>query len=115
MNKKKIIIFAGGSGTKKLSEQFFKEYLNKNFDINYIINCYDNGKSTGDLRKLFNYKILGSSDVRKLHQLQYNYFQKINVSNFFSYRFNLNNFTQIEDIIINKKNFFFKQTCKIFN
>ena len=33
MNKKKIIIFAGGSGTKKLSEQFFKEYLNKNFDI----------------------------------------------------------------------------------
>ena len=51
--------------------------------INYVINCYDNGKSTGDLRKIFSDKILGSSDVRKLHQLQYDYFKKDKKSNFF--------------------------------
>lgn len=103
MYKKKIIIFSGGSGTNKLSLEFFKKYSNSNFMINYVINCYDNGKSTGDLRKIFSDKILGSSDVRKLHQLQYDYFKKDKKSNFFSYRFNLQNFNQLEDLINNKK------------
>ena len=113
VNKKKIIIFSGGSGTNKLSLEFFKKYSNSNFMISYVINCYDNGKSTGDLRKLFSYQILGSSDVRKLHQLQYDYFKKDKKSNFFSYRFNLQNFNQLEDLIINKKIYNLNKSSKI--
>jgi 2-phospho-L-lactate transferase/gluconeogenesis factor (CofD/UPF0052 family) len=55
----KITIFAGGRG----SSQLFQAIKFLNFDINIIVNAYDNGLSTGILRKELD--ILGISDIRK--------------------------------------------------
>lgn len=59
--KTNILIFSGGSGSNLLIE-----YLKKipNLDITIIVNAYDNGKSTGVLRKNIN-NFLGPSDIRK--------------------------------------------------
>ena len=59
--KTNILIFSGGSGSNLLIE-----YLKKipNLDITIIVNAYDNGKSTGVLRKSIS-NFLGPSDIRK--------------------------------------------------
>ena len=56
-----IVLFSGGSGTKSISE-FLVAQPNVSFTI--LINCYDDGHSTGRLRR-FIPGMLGPSDVRK--------------------------------------------------
>ena len=65
MKKIKISIFTGGSGNVELARNLC-ELNNKtdNISINFIINGYDDGKSTGFLRKLVP-GMLGPSDFRK--------------------------------------------------
>lgn len=60
-----ISIFTGGSGNVELIRNFC-ELNNKtnSISLNFIINGYDDGKSTGFLRKLFP-GMLGPSDFRK--------------------------------------------------
>lgn len=67
---KNVVIFTGGSGSKALQEGFAT--LNGNFNISLVINAYDNGLSTGEVRKIADGKILGPSDLRKnqLHQFK---------------------------------------------
>ena len=65
MKKIRISIFTGGSGNVELARNLC-ELNNKtdNISINFIINGYDDGKSTGFLRKLVP-GMLGPSDFRK--------------------------------------------------
>lgn len=84
MNKN-ILIISGGSGSEFLHRGLVRK---KNISINFLINLYDDGKSTGELRKYFDYKILGPSDLRKIQGLEYIANNKrANKYNFFNYRF----------------------------
>ncbi len=68
----KVLIFAGGTGSIALQRGIGSVIENSivsrdNLDIKILVNAYDNGKSTGTVRKVFNGAILGPSDVRKNH------------------------------------------------
>ena len=66
-----VVIFSGGTGSTALQEGFSAIYGNDNYNLDIIINAYDNGKSTGACRKVFDNKILGPSDLRKNHLHQF--------------------------------------------
>ena len=61
MKKINLTIFAGGSGNSALIKILSKI---KDINLKIIVNCYDDGKSTGKLRSFIN-GMLGPSDVRK--------------------------------------------------
>ena len=61
MKNLNFTIFAGGSGNSRLIEILSKI---KDINLNVIVNCYDDGKSTGRLRSLVD-GMLGPSDIRK--------------------------------------------------
>ncbi|MEM2159350.1 MAG: 2-phospho-L-lactate transferase CofD family protein [Candidatus Nitrosotenuis sp.] len=73
----KIVIFSGGTGSKALQTGLYNIFEGKTttVDIKIIINAYDNGLSTGLVRKVLDGRILGPSDLRKnqtlRHFLQY--------------------------------------------
>jgi 2-phospho-L-lactate transferase/gluconeogenesis factor (CofD/UPF0052 family) len=63
----KILILTGGTGSIAL-QRGIHEVLGPIIDeleVKVLVNCYDNGLSTGVVRKVFDGKILGPSDVRK--------------------------------------------------
>ena len=66
-----IVVFSGGTGSIAIQEGFSAIYGNDNYNLDIIINAYDNGKSTGFCRKVFDSKILGPSDLRKNHMTQF--------------------------------------------
>lgn len=66
-----IVIFSGGTGSIAIQEGFSSIYGNDNYNLDIVINAYDNGKSTGICRKIFDSKILGPSDLRKNHMTQF--------------------------------------------
>lgn len=57
----KVVLFSGGSGTKTITEHFSRH---PQISLTILINCYDDGHSTGRLRG-FIPGMLGPSDVRK--------------------------------------------------
>jgi 2-phospho-L-lactate transferase/gluconeogenesis factor (CofD/UPF0052 family) len=57
----RVVLFSGGSGTKTITEHFARH---PQISLTILINCYDDGHSTGRLRK-FIPGMLGPSDVRK--------------------------------------------------
>jgi 2-phospho-L-lactate transferase/gluconeogenesis factor (CofD/UPF0052 family) len=64
-----ITIITGGSGSENIQKGLHE--ISPNLSINLLINGYDDGKSTGVLRKLFT-STLGISDFRKNQILEYN-------------------------------------------
>jgi len=66
-----VVIFSGGTGSIAIQEGFSAIFGNDNYNLDVIINAYDNGKSTGTCRKIFNDCILGPSDLRKNHMTQF--------------------------------------------
>lgn len=60
MSKIKVVMFSGGNGTASIG----KAMLAEGMDLTLLVNCYDDGKSTGRLRE-FIPGMLGPSDVRK--------------------------------------------------
>ena len=63
----KIVILAGGTGSIALQKGLY-DALDASFDgveTKVIVNAYDNGLSTGAVRKVMGGQILGPSDVRK--------------------------------------------------
>lgn len=66
-----IVIFSGGTGSIAIQNGLSAIYGNDNYNLDIIINAYDNGKSTGTCRKVFDNKILGPSDLRKNHMTQF--------------------------------------------
>lgn len=60
-----VVVVCGGTGSIPLQQGFASLYGIKNYNMDIIINAYDNGKSTGACRRVFNHSILGPSDLRK--------------------------------------------------
>src|SRR5579862_3847904 len=56
-----VVLFSGGSGTQSITEALLKH---PQIDLKILINAYDDGHSTGRLRR-FIPGMLGPSDVRK--------------------------------------------------
>lgn len=79
-----VVIFSGGTGSIAIQEGFSAIYGNDNYNIDVIINAYDNGKSTGTCRKIFNDRILGPSDLRKNHMTQFKVQKAIQLKDFSS-------------------------------
>jgi 2-phospho-L-lactate transferase/gluconeogenesis factor (CofD/UPF0052 family) len=59
--KVSIVVFSGGRGTKSIQEALSGL---KNVGVTYLINGYDSGLSTGEVRKAVP-GLLGPSDFRK--------------------------------------------------
>lgn len=57
----RVVLFSGGSGTKSITEHLANH---SQVQLTILINCYDDGHSTGRLRR-FIPGMLGPSDVRK--------------------------------------------------
>ena len=96
-----IILVNGGRGANTILP-----FLIKKFKITSIVNAYDDGKSTGEIRKYFN--ILGPSDLRKVH---YSMLEKKNkdyifLKNLFDYRLPVMDNSEIIEELYNfiKKN-----------
>jgi len=80
-----ITIICGGSGSINIQKGINQIYPNLN--INFVINGYDDGKSTGVLRKLFP-NTLGISDFRKNQILEYKLiYGTNNIYNLLNHRF----------------------------
>ena len=60
----KIVMFTGGRGSINLIRELFKY---DHIRLSLIVNGYDDGKSTGEIRKFF--KMLGPSDIRKNQEI----------------------------------------------
>ena len=60
----KVTILSGGTGSKGLQSGFHKIY-GQSVIPTILINAYDNGLSTGAVRKVMDGEILGPSDLRK--------------------------------------------------
>lgn len=66
-----IVVFSGGTGSIAIQKGLSLLYRNDTYNLDIIINAYDNGKSTGACRRVFDNKILGPSDLRKNHMTQF--------------------------------------------
>jgi len=62
---KNIVLFNGGRGAGSIIPAFLK--LADDIKLTSIVNAYDDGKSTGEIRDFF--EMLGPSDIRKVQQL----------------------------------------------
>ncbi len=62
-----IVIVCGGSGSAELQKGLYRVFGEDRFKLDVVINAYDNGKSTGECRRVFDNRILGPSDLRKNH------------------------------------------------
>lgn len=61
-----ITIFSGGSGSLEIQNGLHKMFGTSGLvDVHVVINGYDDGKSTGDVRHIYGDTILGPSDLRK--------------------------------------------------
>jgi 2-phospho-L-lactate transferase/gluconeogenesis factor (CofD/UPF0052 family) len=60
-NQINVVLFSGGSGTQSITEAFLRH---RQISLKILINAYDDGHSTGRLRR-FIPSMLGPSDVRK--------------------------------------------------
>lgn len=102
-----ILIFNGGRGATSIIKNLKK--INK-IKITSVVNAYDDGKSTGEIRKYF--EMLGPSDIRKVQSILLDDKNK-NYKDFFNYRFEkditykkaINFLVNFEKILISKFNF----------
>lgn len=79
-----VVVFSGGTGSIAIQEGFSALYGNENYNLDIVINAYDNGKSTGTCRKIFDDKILGPSDLRKNHMTQFKLLHAVALKDFSS-------------------------------
>lgn len=77
---KKVLIFAGGTGSIALQTGLHQLYGNS-LQVDVVISAYDNGKSTGECRKIFGGKILGPSDLRKNQLTQFKLYNGLDSQN----------------------------------
>lgn len=85
---RQITIFTGGSGTRYLQRDFHK--LDPSIRVNLIMNLFDDGLSTGIVRKI--YDVLGPSDLRKNQWFRYSLINEKTdpiIDSFFNDRFDL--------------------------
>lgn len=79
-----IVIFNGGRGASTILPILLD---NNDLRVQSIVNAYDDGKSTGEIRDFFD--MLGPSDIRKTQQLMLpkDNIDFISINNIFDYRF----------------------------
>lgn len=95
-----ILIFNGGRGASTILKNI-KRY--KSIKITSVVNAYDDGKSSGDIRKNFN--MLGPSDIRKVQATLIDEKMKNHID-FFNYRLpNLEKNYSALNILDNLENF----------
>ncbi len=82
----KIVIFGGGRGCTNIIKSLFSQ---TDYSVSFIVNAYDNGKSTGRIRK-FIPGFLGPSDVRKNVSTLLECFEKKELSEFLESRLESN-------------------------
>jgi 2-phospho-L-lactate transferase/gluconeogenesis factor (CofD/UPF0052 family) len=82
----KIVIFGGGRGCTNIIKSLFAQ---TDYSVSFIVNAYDNGKSTGRIRK-FIPGFLGPSDIRKNVSTLLECFEKIELSEFLESRLGTN-------------------------
>jgi Uncharacterized conserved protein len=80
----KVVVFSGGRGSNSIVKELLHDQTVK---LSLIVNAYDDGKSTGEIRRFFN--MLGPSDIRKNQEnLMSTNFPNYKVwSEIFQYRF----------------------------
>ncbi|WP_033165474.1 2-phospho-L-lactate transferase CofD family protein [Clostridium sp. KNHs205] len=80
----KVAVFSGGRGSNTLVKELVKD---ETLRLSLIVNAYDDGKSTGEIRDFFN--MLGPSDIRKNQEnLMSPNFENYKIwSEIFKYRF----------------------------
>jgi len=85
MKIKKVTLFCGGSGSESIIKYFVNQ---KNVELTLLINAFDDGKSTGILRKYIP-GLLGPSDFRKNFSYLFNLFsdEQRSLKKIFEYRF----------------------------
>jgi 2-phospho-L-lactate transferase/gluconeogenesis factor (CofD/UPF0052 family) len=97
-----ITIFSGGSGSLEIQRGLYKIF-GDTVEQRIIINGYDDGKSTGAVRRLYDNTILGPSDLRKnqvfRHQLQ-NGDQETELSRFLNHRFDAPDVGTAKNIVL---------------
>lgn len=94
-----VTIFAGGTGSEELQKGLWKLFQDK-ITLKIIINGYDDGKSTGIVRKIYDNDILGPSDMRKNHLFQHLLrYGKTDIYKFMNMRFSSQN---PKEYILNK-------------
>jgi 2-phospho-L-lactate transferase/gluconeogenesis factor (CofD/UPF0052 family) len=101
LNKINISIFSGGSGNIELINSLKKiDFI----ELKIITNCYDDGKSTGQLREIMG-GILGPSDVRKnlSNLLDQDNFMENALKNILDYRFKNLNLSNLKKKIFDNK------------
>ena len=59
-----VVVFNGGRGAGSFIPELFTD---QNINLTSIVNAYDDGKSTGEIRDFFD--MLGPSDLRKVQEL----------------------------------------------
>jgi len=90
-----ITIFSGGSGSNSIVSGLIDK-IDNGGQINLLINAYDDGKSTGDIKKKLN--ILGPSDIAKnLGVLIIK--KKPELKKLLNYRLKKNSFVTVRDLI----------------
>ena len=110
-NKINISIFSGGSGNIELINSLKKlDFV----EVKILSNCYDDGKSTGDLREIMG-GILGPSDIRKniSNLLNNEIISENDLKNIIDYRFKEIDFLDLEKKILN--NHFLKENFNKIN
>ncbi len=100
-----VVILNGGRGAGKLIPALLQQ---EDLQITSIVNAYDDGKSTGEVRRFF--EMLGPSDIRKVQQLMLSSKDPCfeNYLKLFQHRFSVNTkreeaFAEITDFIEGKR------------
>jgi len=107
-----ITIISGGSGSANIQKGLYE--ICPNLPINLLINGYDDGKSTGVLRKLY-LNTLGISDFRKNQLLEYQLlYGKNSIYNLLNHRFTHYEAYKYTINLINNTNFNNNNTLYFF-
>jgi len=82
----KIVVFGGGRGCTNIIKSLFAQ---TDYSVSFIVNAYDNGKSTGRIRK-FIPGLLGPSDIRKNVSTLLECYDNPELSDFLEFRLQAN-------------------------
>lgn len=107
-----IVIFSGGTGSIAIQNGLSSIYGNDNYNLDIIINAYDNGKSTGVCRRVFDDKILGPSDLRKNHMTQFAIQKAAQLKEFSSRESVLYRLFELR-FAADSKNDYYEQSCRL--
>ena len=97
-----IVIFSGGTGSRAL-QQGFADIFKGKIKPTVLINAYDNGLSTGAVRKVLDGLVLGPSDLRKNQELAASFYSsKESILSFLNKRVSAPSATEMEQMVLSE-------------